>query len=85
MKVLSLEDERMQLERRASNVKADFEDTVLSQIKMEQEEAQVVATEIQKLRTTSLLAEEKFASIIELHKLEVWMHLKTPNFLTNSN
>ena len=71
MKVLSLEDERMQLERRASNVKVDFENTVLSRIKMEQEEAQVVATENQKLRSASLLAEEKFASVIEIHKLEV--------------
>lgn len=71
MKVLSLEDERMQLEKGASNVKANFENMGLSQIKMEQEEAQVVATEIQKLKTASLLAEEKFASVIEVHKLEV--------------
>lgn len=71
MKVLSLEDERIQLERRASNAKANFEDIVHSRIEIEQEKAQVVATEIQKLRTASLLAEEKFISIIELHKLEV--------------
>jgi propanediol dehydratase large subunit len=71
VKVLSLEDERMQLEKGASNVKANFENMGLSQIKMEQEEAQVVATEIQKLKTASLLAEEKFASVIEVHKLEV--------------
>lgn len=66
-----MEDERIQLERRASNAKANFEDIVHSRIEIEQEKAQVVATEIQKLRTASLLAEEKFTSIIELHKLEV--------------
>lgn len=73
-----MENERLRFEKEISDLEVSHEEVILQQFGVEREEAQRLAvqlsSEVQLLKNSSILAEEKLESLKRIFESEVQIH-----------
>ena len=73
--MLQVENERLQFEKEFSNLEESREESFMKQLSVEKEKAQCLATQlssdVQNLKNSSMLAQERFEALQKFHEQEV--------------
>lgn len=75
LQMLQVENERLQFEKEILNLEESREESFMKQLSVEKEKAQCLATQlssdVQHLKNSSMLAQERFEALQKFHEQEV--------------